>query len=237
MPESSDEKWPFYLAHVGIGLDCDYTSYPKNEWITYKKAKTIEVRWRLRDDLVYEVVAGPFSDKSRALQIAKITYVTVLINCLFKRIPVFSTGLSFYEHRPFIPEHEPYASTLEEFRETEAFFFWNPNFRGDELGPGVYAIPSPSIDEITLYNSMHYYKKNDARMSDDAKDLDFSNLDGIYFCYSRDVRTTFIDLFEAENSYDQGYIATKYCGILEHLYEKQNQEKEREVVEFYRPPY
>ena len=207
-----------FLAHVGIELGCDYIAYEKEHWYTYLKRENFEIRWRFRNDLIYEVVAGPFEERYTALRIAKYIFVTLLINFLYKEIPVEDAGLQFYEHRLYIDGQDPYANSTQEFNDTEAFYFWNPHFRGGEVGIGVYEVPSFSIEEINLYDPLIMRPERKAYMTDDdANKLCFDNLGSVYFSFDREVQTVFLSLFEAEKSFNIGFQAEKYCGILEHL--------------------
>lgn len=217
-----------YLAHVGIILDCDYSAYKKEHWYTYLNRKNFEIRWRFRNDFMYEVAAGPFCDRYEALKVAKYLFVTLLINFLYKKIPVQNAGLQFYEHRLYWEEHEPYAHSVQEFNETEAFFFWNPKYHGDELGIGVYEIPNYSFEEISIYDPPNPRPIEKAYMFDDADKLCFNNLEGVYFSFDREIQTVFVNLFEAEKSSDYGYKAEKYCGILEQL--APSYDKEQDVI-------
>lgn len=201
-----------YVAHAGVGLKDDVSTYQKDEWHFIKKINNIEYRWRLRKDLTYEVAAGLFDDGKTALACAKQMYVTLLYALLKGGFLIKVSGCDSYEPRFYCEEEGDKKS----FFENEIFFFGNKKICEGQYGPGVHEVEN-SIDELKGYE----FFDTDLLISWDSK-LDFDNVDEYEFTYSRRAQKLLSSVLLAENSADYGMKMTIYCGILEHLSEDGN---------------
>ena len=201
-----------YVAHVGIRLKEDANTYKKDEWHQIKTVNGIEYRWRLKQNLTYEVISGLFVDRNDALIQAKQIYVTLLYSLIKGGFTIDVSGCDLYEQSLY---SEDYGS-VEEYIKNEPFFFWDKKTIGGQYGLGVYEVDS-SIDEFDEYNFFDV----EWSVSYDSN-LDFDNVDEYIFTYSRKSQELLNSVILAEKATDYGMKMTIYCGILEHLSEDGN---------------
>lgn len=71
-----------YIARVAVDLENYTLTNGESKWHHIKTVSDIEYRWKLKEGLMYEVVAGVFDDKYIALKCAKEIYVTLLYKFL-----------------------------------------------------------------------------------------------------------------------------------------------------------
>ena len=198
-----------YVAHAGIQLSIDTSSYEKGKWYYIKTVDDIEYRWRFSKDLTFDVVAGVFDDKHKALHCAKQIYVTLFYTFVKGGFPIHDAGCSYYESRFFDKERD---ISEENYQNNELFFFWDKKYQGPTLGPGVFEVNS-AIDEFDDYGlfSVKF------GVPSYETDFDFSNVDDFLFVYCREAQDFFNTFLLAENTFDIGMQMTIYCGFLEHL--------------------
>lgn len=198
-----------YIAHAGIQLSIDTNSYEKGKWYYIKTVDDIEYRWRLSKDLTYDVVAGIFDDKYKALRCAKQMYVTLFYTFVLGGLSIQDAGCSYYEARFFDKERDISA---ENYQDNELFFFWDKMYQGGKLGPGVFEVER-TLDEYDEYGLFSIKFGIPCYETD----LDFSNVDDYIFTYCREAQDYFNTFLLAENTFEIGMQMTIYCGFLEHL--------------------
>lgn len=202
-----------YVAHAGIELECDATAYAKGKWYLIKSAGSVEYRWRLNKNLLYEVIAGVFSNKDDALMCAKRMYVTLLYSMLNGQIFIKNAGCNVsYEPRLYDAKKD---GTISEYLQNEEFFFWDLHYTGGQLGPGVYEVEK-SIEDFDEYN---FLSSEIGQISSSDTDLNFDNVDEYTFTYCREAQQLLSTVVVADQIGDYGMKMTLYCGLLEHLSE------------------
>lgn len=210
-----------YIAHAGIQLKDDYPNYKKNEWYDIKKKGDIEYKWRLCDDLTYDVIAGMFFDKQAALDCAKQIYVALFYDLFNSGISVNDAGCRNYE--PLLYS-EHLDGDYESWLANEEYFFRNKKkIGGSKTGPGVFEVDK-DIEEYAEYPFFDI----SCRVSWEDGRLDFENVDKKLFTYSREAQGLLDTVAVADSVSDFGLRMTLYCGLLEHLSE--NAQKEPEVL-------
>ena len=207
-----------FVAHAAVQLANDECPNEKNLWHFVKQINGIEYRWRFRKDYLYELVAGVFEDPNDALKCAKQMYVSLFYELVWRGFQIKDAGCSSYEIR-LSHNEEP---KVRGYQGDESFFFWNKHYRGGRIGPGVFEV-NRSIDEFDEY---HFLEARFSIIRD--SDLNLENVDAYHFSYCREAQEFFNTIMLAENASDYGMKMTIYCGLLEHLSE--SKDKERDVI-------
>ena len=211
-----------HVAHVGIQLQYDENPDLHNTWHNIKQCNGIEYRWMFSDDKVYHVIAGVFENPKDALNCAKQLYVSLFYELFEQGFHVEDAGCDTYETR-IVNEEDPITDKQHYGEET--YFFYNKNYQGGYIGPGVYEVES-SLDEFADYDCKHVTINIGIK---GKADLCFDNADRIIFSYSKEAQELFHTILLAEKTYDLGMRMTMYCGLLEHLAEEKD--KDPDVID------
>lgn len=198
-----------YIAHVGIELSEDANTCEKGKWYHIKKVDSIEYRWRFCSDLTYEVIAGPFDNKNKALARAKQMYITLIYSLLKGGFGISDAGCNSYEQRFY---DEEYDGDIENFSKNENFFFWTPHYVGGLLGPGVFEVD----DNIDQFEEYKFLTGKMLPVEYDSQ-MEFDNADQYVFTYNRESQALLNSVIVAQQTMEYGMKMTIYCGIFEHL--------------------
>lgn len=208
-----------YIAHAGIQLRDNYSNCQKNEWHFIKSIEGIEYKWRLSDDLTYDVIGGLYSDRKAALDCAKRLYVAVLFDFLRAGISIADAGCESYESSLYVEEID---GDYNEWIENEKYFFCSKEEQGTgKTGPGVFE----AENDIEEYADYQFYEAS-LQISWDGGNLDFENVDTCLFDYTRETQKLLNTVVVADSVLDFGLRMTLYCGLLEHLAGKTQKEPE-----------
>ena len=211
-----------YVAYAAVKLGVDFFDYKKDEWHFIKQIEGIEYRWRLTNNLEYEVVAGLYSDRFDALRCAKQIYVALLYSLYKKDISIKNAGCSSYCKRLYHGKQED--GNERDFFDNEEFFFSTKNNQGPYLGPGVCEVDS-SIEEFLEYFDIRL-TIGEAIIK---TDLNIDNIDEHFFLYSEIAQQYLFTYSCADMAFDFGLKMTMLCGLLEKIAEdKGKQYKEAE---------
>ena len=63
-----------YVAHVGIVLSDSFTAYEKDRWVLIQQSGDLRFYRRINRSNLYEIACELFSDKEKALMMAKRMY-------------------------------------------------------------------------------------------------------------------------------------------------------------------
>ncbi len=207
-----------FVAHAAIRLKNDESPKEKNSWHYIKQSNGIQYRWKLSKDNTYHLIAGVFDNPEMALKCAKQMYVSLFLAFAKAGFPMADAGCSLYETRIY-DENE---ISIDGYHGDEKFFFWNKQFQGGQLGPGVFEVDN-SLDEFDEY---HFYSATISISRNSY--LNFDDVDEYNFLYCREAQKYFNTIMLAENAYDYGMKMTIYCGLLEHL--SDNKDKDADVI-------
>lgn len=207
-----------YVAHAAFPLNTSVPPTDKGFWRTIKQTNGIEYRWKFAHDGSCHVLAGVFEDPSAALACAKQIHIA-----LFYRLMRSSLNIAgeysgpFWERALFYPESEP---AIEGYDGSETYFFWNKQYKGGQIGPGVFEV-AQSIDEFDNYQFIS------ARITGYGSwKLDLTDIDRHLFTYNREVQDCLDTILLAENAGNCGLRMTIYCGLLDHMSESEDKDPE-----------
>ncbi|MBQ8881960.1 MAG: hypothetical protein IJY70_01015 [Clostridia bacterium] len=198
-----------YVAHVGIQLKNITTTAEKDRWHIIKTVNNIEYRWKINKDLLYEVLAGVFTDRVEALKCAKQIYVTLLFSLLRGRIRVAESACESYAPRFYHLSEWAECSTC--FYPNDECFEGTKQLTNGQLGLGVFEVDN-SIDEFDKY----FFLQIEMSSSYDSN-LNFDNVDEYMFLYNKEAQELFSNILLAENTQDYGMRILIYCSILESI--------------------
>jgi hypothetical protein len=208
-----------YIAHAGIQLKDDYPKYNKNEWHFIKRVGEIEYKWRLCDDLTYDLIAGLFDDRKAALDCAKQLYVALFYDLFSHGFSVNDAGCSHYE--PFLYS-EQFDGDYGTWLANEEFFYRSKKKRGgSKTGPGVFEADN-NIEEYAEYPFFHV---SFGVLWEDGS-LDFESKNERVFTYTKEAQSLLNTVATADSVSDFGLQMTLYCGLLEHLSDAAQKEPE-----------
>ncbi len=199
-----------YIARAAVEMRDDYSSdYNKGKWYYIKTVDSIEYRWRLFDDLTYEVIGGLFSDRFEALKCAKRMYVTLLYSTLWNGFSILESGCQTYEPNIYVEELD---GDEDLFFKQEEYFFWTKTKRGRNLGPSVFEVEN-GFEELSEYRSIPL----SVTIKWPGSDLSLDNVDEYLFSYSRETQKLLNSIVLGDQADNYGMRMTIYCGLLEHL--------------------
>ncbi len=197
-----------YVAHVGIVLSDSFTAYEKDRWVLIQQSGDLRFYRRINRSNLYEIACELFSDKEKALMMAKRMYTQALFNLLERDIHIADGGCQMYQKRIRIPE-------LDGDEYPDWFFFWTPKNQGGGVGPDVYEVYNTFDDFDEIYKHIPLNLEWSISISDLS--LEFSNYDHAPFLYDEVSQYFLNKVVKADSAFDHGLKMTIYCGVLEQI--------------------
>lgn len=208
-----------FVARAAIKLRDDFLNQRHDEWNDIKSVGTIEYKWRLCEDLAYEVTAGFFEKYDEALACAKQFYVSLLYYALRNGICIKNAGCQRYNPNLFV---EGLDGDRDAFLENEEFFLWK-NQNGGNYGPSVIEVEK-DYEEL----STHQIIPLDVSVEWQSMDLAIEDIDKYVFSYTREAQRLLSIVVLADQTSSIGMKMTMYCALLEHLSPNRKKGKKRE---------
>ena len=207
-----------YIAHAGIKVDTELSSFEKENWYSIKNVNGIEYRWRFTQDFICDVIAGPFSDKATALTCAKRMFVSMFYLLEGSQFAIINdAGCGIYEPRFFDAETDVSEDL---FLSTEGYFFFDKRYKSFHLGPGVYEVES-EMSEVLNNKCLEatWYLSYD-------NELDVSRVDEYLFTYCKEACEYLNGIILADKIISIGLQTNIYCAIIESFSKKSEKSKD-----------